>query len=131
MRIKKILSSVLLCLLLLSLPITCGAQAMYQLTESQLTQLENNINQLEKNNLQQEAQLQKVSDLLVRSDKQITILQEKLTLAENSIGQAQSALQVANKSFEKLEQAEKSKIRALTLQRNLLIVGIIGMVFNK
>lgn len=131
MNIRSILSLVLCLLLLATLGGTCGAQAMYQLTESQLTQLESNINQLELNNSEQEKQLQKVSELLVMSDKQTQILSEKLTLAEQSIMRAQSDLQIANESLEKLEKAEKSRIRALTFQRDILIVGLAYMAFKK
>ena len=129
---KRNISSLLLCcLLLLGSYGTCSATAMYQLTESQLTQLENNIKQLELNNSEQEKQLQKVSELLLRSDKQTQILSEKLTVAEQSVIQAQKSLKTANESLQKLEQAEKSKIRALTFQRDILIVGLAYMAFKK
>ena len=128
---KRKLSSLLLCLLLLvSLFGTCSAQ-QYQISEEQLIQLENNLNQLERNSIEQDKQLQKVSELLLRSDKQTQLLSEKLTLAENSINQTQNLLNQANQSFEALEKAEKSKIRSLALQRDLLVIGIIGLVVRK
>lgn len=138
MKIKSISSLLLCCLLLVSLGGTCGATATYQITESQLTQLEQDLTQLEKNNQQQEQQLEKVNQLLQQSNNQITLsdqqivkLNQQLAIANNSINRAQIALQETNKSFEILEKAEKAKIRTLTLQRDILIVGIIAIAFKK
>ena len=136
---KKLISSLLFCcLLVLSLHGICEATATYQLTESQLTQLENNINQLEINNNEQEKQLQQVNQLLQKSNNQITIsdqqimkLNQQLMIAGNSIEQAEKSLKIANEYWEKLEQAEKFKIKKLTFERDIIGIGLLYMIFKK
>ena len=127
---RKISSLVLCCLLLLGSFGTCSAQ-QYQISEEQLTQLENNLNQLEQNSIEQNKQLQKVSELLVRSDKQTQLLSEKLTQAENSINLTQNLLSQANQSFETSAKESKSEIRKLRLQRDLSFVALAYLFIKK
>lgn len=124
MKGKNILSLVLCCLLFALLHGTCGAA---EISDQDLLRLENNLAQLQINLQEREKRYQKVSDLLVKSDKQIMILESQLTRAELLIDQTQNSLQNANKSLEKLEKETKAKIRKVTLQRDLTILGAVAM----
>ena len=134
MKTRNILSLVLFCLLLVSFFGTCSAA---EISEQDLDKLESNLNQLQIQTQEQDKRYQRVNDLLVKSDKQIqisnsqiTLLEAQLTKAEQLINQTQNSLQSANLLLEKQEAESKSKIRNLTFQRDLLIVGLAYMAFK-
>lgn len=135
LKIKTILLALLLFLLFPQYYTTCGAT---EISEQDLDKLESNLNQLQIQTQEQDKRYQRVNDLLVKSDKQIqisnsqiTLLEAQLTKAEQLINQTQNSLQSANLLLEKQEAESKSKIRALTFQRDILIVGLAYMAFRK
>ncbi len=132
---RKYISSLLLCcLLVVSLPLTCGAQATYQVTESQLTQLDQNLIQLSINNQNLLTQLsQSKQDLATASNQlatlkaQLITLQSQTQIALQQQQTAQTSLQTANASFVTLEKAEQAKIKSVTLQRD---IGYLSFVLS-
>lgn len=118
--IRLFVSAWLLCLLL-----ACGssvqAEAMYQISESELTQLEMNLNQLEKNNETKQQLLTEQKTQLTEANQQLEIVKKELIASKSLNEQTQKSLGRANQSLKELEQEAKRKIRVKTRQRNMWI----------
>ena len=112
---KSLLLFVLCFLLWLAAGTTSQAETMYQISESELTRLEANSNQLAKNN-------ETKQQLLTEQMEQLEAVQKEL-IASKSLNEAtQKSLESANRSLQKFEDEAKRKIRVKTRQRNLWIV---------
>ena len=109
----------ILSLLLSLLWLPCAGSAA-EITDQELTRLDQIFEQLESNNNEQSRKLGRASELLRKSETQINLLSEKLKQAEQSISQAQNSLVKANQSLDKYEK-EVNKIK---WQRNILLIGI-------
>lgn len=119
--IRLFVSAWLLCLLL-----ACGstsqAETMYQISESELTQLETNSDRLAKSNAIKQS-------LLTEQREQLEIAQKEL-IASKSLNEAtQKSLERANQSLTELEQEAKRKIRVKTRQRDLWIAISGGLLY--
>lgn len=93
---------------------TSQAEEMYQISESELTRLEANSNQLAKNN-------ETKQQLLTEQREQLETAQKELTASKSLNEATQRSLERANQSLQQLEDEEKRKIRVKTRQRNLWI----------
>ena len=114
-RITKRLLLFAFCFLLwLSAGSTSQAEEMYQISESELTRLEANSNQLAKNN-------ETKQQLLTEQMEQLETAQKELTASKRLNEATQRSLERANQSLQQLEDEAKRKIRVKTRQRNLWI----------
>ena len=113
----------LLLAFLLWLAAGSGSQAeeMYQISETELTQLEMGLNQLEKNNETKQQLLTEQQTQLTEANKQLETVKSQLTESKTLNAQTQKSLETANQSLQQLEQEAKQKIRVKTRQRNLWI----------
>ena len=102
------------CWLLPSAGTTSQAETMYTISESELTRLEVNLNQLEKNN-------ETKQNLLTEQQKQLQIVNEQLEKSRKLNEETQTSLAEARKSFSEYEKEAERKIRIKTRQRNLWI----------
>ena len=109
------LSAFLFCLLVGS---TSQAETMYQISESELTQFETNLDELEKSNTNKQ-------DLLTEQKKQLETAQTELTESKKTNAATLKLLESANQSLKELEDEAKKDIETKTRQRNLWI-GISG-----
>lgn len=104
--------------LVLSLWLSAGstsqAEEMYLISESELTRLEANSNQLAKNN-------ETKQQLLTEQMEQLETAQKELTASKRLNEATQRSLERANQSLQQLEDEAKRKIRVKTHQRNLWI----------
>lgn len=104
--------------LVLSLWLSAGstsqAEEMYLISESELTRLEANSNQLAKNN-------ETKQQLLTEQREQLETAQKELTASKSLNEATQRSLERANQSLQQLEDEAKRKIRVKTRQRNLWI----------
>lgn len=91
---------------------------MYQISESELTALETDLNQLQKSNASKQ-------DLLAEQKTQLETAQKELTESKSQNAATQKLLENANQSLQELEDEAKKKIETKTRQRNLWI-GISG-----
>ena len=112
--IKRLLLFVLCFLLWLAAGTTSQAETMYQISESELTRLEANSNQLAKNN-------ETKQQLLTEQMEQLETAQKELTASKRLNEATQRSLERANQSLQQLEDEAKRKIRVKTRQRNLWI----------
>lgn len=102
----------------LSAASTSRAEEMYQISESELTTLERDLNQLEKSNASKR-------DLLTEQQKQLETAEKELTESKKTNYETRKLLESANQSLKELEDEAKKDIETKTRQRNLWI-GISG-----
>ena len=111
---KRLLLFAFCSLLWLAAGTSSQAEEMYQLSESELTRLEANSNQLAKNN-------ETKQQLLTEQMEQLETAQKELTASKRLNEATQRSLERANQSLQQLEDEAKRKIRVKTRQRNLWI----------
>ena len=115
---KRLCICLLACSLWLPAGSTSRAEEMYQISEEELTRLEVNLNQLEKNN-------ETKQQLLTEQKKQLETAQTELAESKKTNAETQKLLESANQSLKELEDEAKKDIETKTRQRNLWI-GISG-----
>ena len=119
---KRLLLFAFCSLLWLSAGSTSQAETMYQISESELTRLEANSNQLAKNN-------ETKQQLLTEQREQLETAQKELTASKSLNEATQRSLERANQSLQQLEDEAKRKIRVKTCQRNLWIAVSGGLLY--
>ena len=100
---------------------------MYQISESELTTLEQKLDQLKKNS-------ESKQHLLTEQKKQLEKAREQLNESKRLNSQMQDSLSKANQSLKTLEKEAQKKIKTKARQRNLWIVisgGILYCLINK
>ena len=119
---KRLCICLLACSLWLAAGSTSQAEGMYQISESELTRLEANSNQLAKNNETKQQLLTEQKTQLTEANRQLETVQKELTASKSLNDQTLKSLERANQSLQQLEQEAKRKIRVKTHQRDLWIV---------
>lgn len=106
--------------------LSCGsvsqAETMYQISESELTQLGTNLDELEKSNTNKQ-------DLLTEQKKQLETAEIELTESKKMNAATQKSLERANQSLKQFEDEAKRKLRVKTRQRNLWIAISGGILY--
>ena len=126
---KRLCICLLACSLWLAAGSTSQAEEMYQISESELTQLEVNLNQLEKNNETKQQLLTEQKTQLAEASQQLETVKKEL-IASKSLNEAtRKSLEKANQSLQKLEDEAKRKLRVKTRQRNLWIAISGGLLY--
>ena len=126
---RKQLSLLLACSLWLLAGSISQAETMYQISESELTTLEVNLNQLAKNNETKQQLLTEQKTQLTEANQQLETVQKELTASKSLNAQTQKSLESANRSLQKFEDEAKRKIRVKTRQRNLWIAISGGLLY--
>lgn len=126
--------------LVLSLWLSAGstsqAEEMYQMSESELTRLEANLNQLAKNsetkqNLlnKQKIQIEMLNSQLEKANNQLEESKKEIQKSKALNEATQKSLERANQSLAELEQEAKRKVRVKTRQRNLWVAIAGGALY--
>ena len=115
--IKRLCICLLACSLWLADGSTSQAEEMYQISESELTTLEANLNQLKKNNETKQQLLTEQKAQLTEANQQLETVKKELTASKSLNAQTQKSLETANQSLKLLESEAKRKIRIKTRQR--------------
>nr|DAX60308.1 MAG TPA: SECRETED 45 KDA PROTEIN CYCLE, PEPTIDOGLYCAN, CHAP, CELL [Caudoviricetes sp.] len=97
------------------------AEAMYQISESELTTLEQNLQTLEAHSSQKQELLNQQQKQLAEAQSQLETANRQLEKSRELNKQTQKSLERANQSLTELEKEAKKKIRVKTRQRNLWI----------
>lgn len=122
-----------ICLLACSLWLAAGsgtqAEEMYQISESELTQLETNLNQLAKNNETKQQLLTEQKTQLSEANQQLETVKKELIVSKSLNEATQKSLERANQSLKQFEDEAKRKIRVKTRQRNLWIAISGGLLY--
>lgn len=111
---KRLYICLLACFLWLAAASTSRAEEMYQISESELTTLERDLNQLEKSNANKQ-------DLLTEQQKQLETAEKELTESKKTNYATQKLLESANQSLQQLEEEARHKVQVKARQRNLWI----------
>lgn len=119
---KRLLLFAFCSLLWLSAGSTSQAEEMYLISESELTRLEANSNQLEKSNATKQQLLTEQKTQLTEAEKQLETAKKELTASKSLNDQTLKSLERVNRSLTELEEEAKRKIRVKTHQRDLWIV---------
>lgn len=127
--IKRLCICWLGCLLWLAAGTSSQAEEMYQISETELTQLEANLNQLAKNNETKQQLLTEQKTQLTEANRQLETVQKELTASKSLNAQTQKSLERVNQSLKQLEDEAKQKIRVKTRQRNLWIAISGGLLY--
>lgn len=116
----------------LFLPLACSfwlfagsssqAETMYQISESELTQFEMNLDKLETSNTNKQA-------LLTEQKKQLETARKELTESKKTNAETRKLLESANQSLKELEDEAKKDIETKTQQRNLWIAISGGLLY--
>lgn len=119
--------------LVLSLWLSAGstsrAEEMYQISETELTQLEANLNQLAKSNETKQQLLTEQKAQLTEANRQLETVQKELTASKSLNEATQKSLERANQSLKQFEDEAKRKIRVKTRQRDLWIAISGGLLY--
>nr|DAH42185.1 MAG TPA: Peptidoglycan endopeptidase [Caudoviricetes sp.] len=126
--IRLFVSAWLLCLLL-ACGSTAHAETMYQISEEELTTLEQDLNQLAKSNETKQQLLTEQKTQLTEASQQLETVKKELTASKSLNAQTQKSLESANRSLQKFEDEAKRKIRVKTRQRNLWIAISGGLLY--
>ena len=126
---KRLCICLLACSLWLAAGSTSQAETMYQISESELTTLEQDLNQLAKNNETKQQLLTEQKTQLTEANRQLETVQKELTASKSLNAQTQKSLERVNQSLKQLEQEAKQKIRVKTRQRNLWIAISGGLLY--
>ena len=127
LSVPVLLSALLFCAFLPGLQVQ--AETMYQISESELTRLEVNLNQLEKNNETKQQLLTEQKTQLTEANQQLETVKKELIASKNLNEATQKSLLRANQSLTELEQEAKRKIRVKTRQRDLWIAISGGLLY--
>lgn len=126
---KSLLLFVLCFLLWLAAGTTSQAETMYQISESELTRLEANSNQLAKNNETKQQLLIEQKTQLTEANQQLETVKKELTASKSLNEATQRSLEKANQSLTALEQEAARKIQVKARQRNLWIIIAGGALY--
>lgn len=126
---RKWLFLPLACSLWLLAGSTSQAEEMYQISESELTRLEVNLNQLEKSNATKQDLLTEQKTQLTEANQQLETVKKELIASKSLNEQTQKSLERANQSLTELKQEAKRKIRVKTRQRNMWIAISGGLLY--
>ena len=125
----------LLLLVLLSVPqLSFASEATYQITESELTRLENNLTELSEINdkqsatlIQQQIQLQESEEKLSRAEQESEKLQNQIYSLRKEMIEQESSLENARASLEQFEKEEQAKLNKAKRERTVawIVAGIL------
>lgn len=128
-RRKSLFVLALGCLLWLAAGTSSQAETMYQISESELTRLEANLNQLEKNNETKQQLLTEQKTQLTEANQQLETVKKELIASKNLNEATQKSLLRANQSLTELEKEARHKVQVKARQRNLWIAISGGLLY--
>lgn len=126
---KRLCICLLVCSLWLAAGSTSQAEEMYSISESELTELENNLATLESHSQERQKVLIKQATLLNQQREELKKLKEEISSSKAANEETKKSLENANAYLTKLEKEEKHKIRVKERQRNLWIGISSGLLY--
>lgn len=126
--IRLFVSAWLLCLLL-ACGSTAHAETMYQISESELTELENNLATLESHSQERQKVLTEQATLLDQQREELKKLKEEISSSKAANEETKKSLENANAYLTKLEKEARHKVQVKARQRNLWIGATALMIY--
>lgn len=105
------------------------AEVMYQISEGELTTLEQNLQTLEAHSSQKQELLNQQQKQLAEAQTQLETANRQLEKSRELNEQTQKSLDKANQSLTELEKEAQHKIQIKTRQRNLWIAISGGLLY--
>ena len=134
LSVPVLLSALLFCAFLPGLQVQ--AETMYQISESELTQFETNLETLKAHSQERQKVLTEQATLLnqqketiKKQAEELRRLKKEIVISKTANEETQKSLLRANQSLTELEQEAKRKIRVKTRQRNLWIAISGGLLY--
>ena len=134
LSVPVLLSALLFCAFLPGLQVQ--AETMYQISETELTQLETNLETLKAHNQERQKVLAEQATLLnqqketiKKQAEELRRLRKEIVISKTANEETQKSLLRANQSLTELEKEAKRKIRVKTRQRNLWIAIAGGVLY--
>ena len=135
-RTVRVLCCTLLVVCLSFIPAFCSAEQLYQITETELEQLDRNLTELRNINDRQRTesailrkQLETSQTQLTEAGKQSQMLKAQLGALKLTLEGQEQSLQNANRLLQQYEQEERSRIRRSRWQRNIAYVIAAATVY--
>lgn len=97
------------------------AAQLYTISETQLNQLDKNLQTLEQHNKEKQVILQRQEEQLNEANKQLQIAKTQIENSKKENEQTQRSLEKAETSFNQYEKTAEHKLKVKTRQRNLWI----------
>lgn len=126
---KRLLWLVLCCLLWLAAGTSSRAETMYQISESELTQLETNLQTLKRHSETKQQLLTEQKQQLTEANQQLETVKKELIASKSLNDQTQKSLEKANQSLTELEKEAKRKVQVKARQRDLWIAISGGLLY--
>lgn len=133
---KRLCICLLACSLWLAAGSTLQAEMMYSISESELTELENNLATLESHSQERQKVLTEQATLLnqqketiKKQAEELRRLRKEIVISKTANEETKKSLESANAYLTKFEDEAKRKIRVKTRQRNLWIAISGGLLY--
>lgn len=97
------------------------AEQQYTISETQLNQLDKNLQTLEQHNKEKQVILQRQEEQLTEANKQLQIARMQIENSKKENEQIRTSLEKAETSFSQYEKTAEHKLKVKTRQRNLWI----------
>lgn len=134
LSVPVLLSALLFCAFLPGLQVQ--AETMYQISETELTQLETNLETLKVHNQERQKVLTEQATLLNQQKEtikkqasELSSLKKEIEISKAANEETQKSLLRANRFLQQFEDEAKRKIRVKTRQRNLWIAIAGGVLY--
>lgn len=128
--VKRPLLWLVLCFLLwLAAGTSSRAETMYQISESELTQLETNLQTLQGNSETKQQLLTEQKKQLAEANQQLETVKKELISSKSLNDQTQKSLEKSNQSLTELEKEAKRKVQVKARQRNLWVAISGGLLY--
>ena len=134
LSVPVLLSALLFCAFLPGLQVQ--AETMYQISETELTQLETNLETLKAHNQERQKVLTEQATLLSQQKEtikkqagELRRLKKEIVISKTANDETQKSLLRANRFLQQFEDEAKRKIRVKTRQRNLWIAIAGGVLY--
>ena len=134
--VKNLWPLLLVCSLWLAAGSTSQAETMYQISSSELTQLETNLQTLKAHSQERQKVLTEQATLLnqqketiKKQAEELRRLKKEIVISKTANEETQKSLLRANRSLQQFEDEAKRKIKMKTRQRNLWIAISGGLLY--
>lgn len=125
---KRLCICLLACSLWLAAGSTSQAEMMYSISESELTELENNLATLESHSQERQKVLTEQTTLLDQQREELKKLKEEISSSKAANEETQKSLERANQSLAELEKEARHKVQVKARQRNLWVAVSCGLL---
>lgn len=127
--VKNLWPLLLVCSLWLVAGSTSQAETMYQISSSELTQLETNLQTLKAHSQERQKVLTEQATLLNQQREELKKLKKEIVISKAANEETKKSLESANAYLAELEKEARHKVQVKARQRNLWIAISGGLLY--